>query len=53
MKQILKEIKEELENIDINKLDFSKLSEESEIVLTADLRQTLFKIKFLKKLNKN
>jgi hypothetical protein len=48
MKELLVDIKKELENIDIESVDFDKLTFESQIIIKADLRQLLFKLKYIK-----
>lgn len=48
MKELLVDIKKELESIDVEAIDFDRLTFESQIVIKADLRQLLFKLKYIK-----
>ena len=48
MKEFLVDIKKELESIDVEAIDFDRLTFESQILIKADLRQLLFKLKYIK-----
>ena len=49
MKNILQEIKNEINSLRIEDVDFNKLTFESSIIMQADLRQFLHKIKYISK----
>lgn len=49
MKDLLRLIKIEIDSLDIDNLDFNSLTEESQIIMKAELRQTLLKLQFIKK----
>jgi hypothetical protein len=49
MKDLLWLIKMEIDSLDIDNLNFNLLTEESKIIMKAELRQTLFKLQFIKK----
>ena len=45
MKNILQEIKNEINSLRIEDIDFNKLTFESSVLMQADLRQFLYKLK--------
>ncbi len=53
MEELLKEIKEQLDLLEISNIDFNQLTEESLMVLKVDTRQFLFKLKHINKNLKN
>lgn len=49
MKNILQEIKNEINSLKIEDIDFNKLTFESSVLMQADLRQFLYKLKYISK----
>ena len=49
MKNILQEIKNEINSLRIEDIDINKLTFESSILMRADLRQFLYKLKYISK----
>ena len=50
MKNILQEIKNEINSLKIEDIDFNKLTFESSVLMQADLRQFLYKLKYISKI---
>ena len=49
MKNILQEIKNEINSLRIEDIDINKLTFESSVLMQADLRQFLYKLKYISK----
>ena len=49
MKNMLQEIKNEINSLKIEDIDFNKLTFESSVLMQADLRQFLYKLKYISK----
>ena len=49
MKNTLQEIKNEINSLRIEDIDFNKLTFESSVIMQSDLRQFLYKLKYISK----